>query len=45
MYKYYPHRGEKVRIVHNVKQDETKDDMAISVPTIYATLDNKKEEF
>jgi hypothetical protein len=40
-----PHRGEKVRIVHNVKQDEIVEDMGINVPRIYAALDNKQAEY
>jgi hypothetical protein len=34
-----------VRTVHNVQQAETMEDMGISVPRIYATLDNKQAEF
>jgi hypothetical protein len=37
-----PHKGEKVRIVHNVQQYETLEDMGRNVPRIYATLDNKQ---
>ena len=44
MFRYCPHRGEKVRIVHNVQQDEIVEDMGKNVPRIYAALDNKKEE-
>ena len=42
MFKYFPHRGEKVRIVHNVQQVETVEDMGKNVPRIYAALDNKQ---
>jgi hypothetical protein len=45
MYRDCPHRGEKVRIVHNVQQAETVEDMGRSVPRIYAALDNKQAEF
>jgi hypothetical protein len=45
MYRYYPHRGEKVRIVHNVHQDDTVEDMGRNVPRIYAAMDNKQAEF
>jgi hypothetical protein len=45
MYRYFPHRGEKVRIVHNVQQTDTVEDMGKNVPRIYATLDNKQVEF
>jgi hypothetical protein len=45
MYRYFPHRGEKVRIVHNVQNIETVDEMGKSMPRIYETLDNKQVEF
>jgi hypothetical protein len=45
MYRYFPHRGEKVRIVHNVKQAETMEGMGRIVPRIYAALDNKQDEY
>jgi hypothetical protein len=45
MYRDFPHRGEKVRIVHNVQQDETVEDMGRNVPRIYTALDNKQVEF
>jgi hypothetical protein len=45
MYRYFPHRGEKVRIVHNVQQVDTVGDMGKSVPRIYTALDNKQVEF
>jgi hypothetical protein len=45
MYRDCPHRGEKVRIVHNVQQDDTVEDMGRNVPRIYAALDNKQVEF
>jgi len=41
----FPHRGEKVRIVHNVKQDEIMEDIGRNVRRIYVALDNKKEEY
>jgi hypothetical protein len=34
MYRYFPHRGEKVRVVHNVQEDETTEDMGRNVPRI-----------
>jgi hypothetical protein len=37
-----PHRGEKVRIFHNVHQAETMEDMGRNVRRIYASLDNKR---
>ena len=44
-YRYFPHRKDKVRFVHNVQQVETMEDMRRRVPRIYAALDNKKVEF
>jgi hypothetical protein len=45
MFRDCPHRGEKVRIVHNVQKAETVEDMGINVPRIYTALDNKQEEY
>jgi hypothetical protein len=45
MYIDFPHRGEKVRIVHNVQHIDTIEDMGISMPRIYAALDNKQAKF
>jgi hypothetical protein len=45
MYRDFPHRGERVKIVHNVQQVDTVEDMGRSMPRIYAALDNKQAEF
>jgi hypothetical protein len=45
MYRDCPHRGEKGRIVHNVQQAETMEDMGRNVTRIYAALDNKQAEY
>jgi hypothetical protein len=45
MFRDCPHRGDKVRILHNVQQAETMEDMGRNVPRIYATLDNKQVEY
>jgi hypothetical protein len=45
MYRDFPHKDEKVRIVHNVQQVETMEDMGRNVPRIYVALDNKQSEF
>ena len=45
MFSDCPHRGEKVRNVHNEHQVETMEDMGKNVPRIYAALDNKKVEY
>jgi hypothetical protein len=44
-YRDYPHKDEKLRVFHNVQQVEIVEDMGISVPRIYASLDNKQAEF
>jgi hypothetical protein len=41
----FPHRDEKVRIVHNVQQDETVEDMGRNVPRIYPALENKQAKY
>jgi hypothetical protein len=45
MFRDCPHRGEKVRVVHNVQQAETVEDMDRNVPRIYAALDSKQAEY
>jgi hypothetical protein len=45
MYRDCPHKGEKLRTVHNVQEVDIVEDMGINVPWIYAALDNKKAEF
>jgi hypothetical protein len=45
MYRYFHHRGEKVRTSHNARQYMTVEDMGINVPRIYAALDNKQADF
>jgi hypothetical protein len=40
-----PHRGEKGRVVHNVQQAETVEDIGRYVPRIYAALENKQAEY
>jgi hypothetical protein len=44
-YRNCPHKNGKVRVVHNVQQVETMEDMGSRIPIIYAALDNKKVEF
>jgi hypothetical protein len=44
-FKDCPHRGEKGRVVHNVQQAKTMEDMGRYVPRIYAALDNKQVEY
>jgi hypothetical protein len=40
-----PHKNGKMRVVHNVQQDETVEDMGSIIPRIYVDLDNKQDEF
>ena len=42
MFRDCPHRSEKGRIVHKVKQDETLEAMGRKIPGIYVALENKK---
>jgi hypothetical protein len=44
-YKDFPHKNGKVRVVHNVQQAKTMEDMGSRMPRIYASLDNKQDEF
>jgi hypothetical protein len=45
LYRYFPHIKDKVRAFHNLHQAETMGDMGISVPRIYASLENKQAKF
>ena len=45
MYNYYPHQGDKMKILHNIKKEETIDDVGKNMPRIYASLDNRKEDY
>ena len=44
-YRYFPHKKDKVRVVHHVQKEKKLDDMGRRVPRIYASLDNKQVEF
>jgi hypothetical protein len=44
-YKYYPHKGEMMRIVHNIEEVDIVDDVGRSMPRICATLDNRQENY
>jgi hypothetical protein len=44
-YKDFPHKSEKVRVFHNVKQAEIVEDMGRNLLRIYASIDNKQVEF
>jgi hypothetical protein len=45
MYRYCPRKSERVKTTHSVQQAKIVEDMGISVPNIYATLDNIQAEF
>jgi hypothetical protein len=44
-YRDCPHKNGKVRVVHNVQQAKTVEDMGSRMPRIYAALDNKQVEY
>jgi hypothetical protein len=45
MYKFFPHHGDKMKTMHNIKQDETVDDVGRIMPRVYATLDNRQVDY
>ena len=45
MYKYCPHKGDRMRIVHNLKEADIVEDMGRSVPRIYVTLENRQANY
>jgi hypothetical protein len=45
MFRDFPQRGEKVRTKHHIRQVAIVEHIGVSVPRIYAVLDNKKSEF
>jgi hypothetical protein len=42
MYKYYPHRGDKKKTLHKIKEEEMVEDVGKRMPRIYAALDNRQ---
>jgi hypothetical protein len=44
MYKYFPHQGDKMKTMHNIKQEETIE-VGKSMPRIYVTLDNRQANY
>jgi hypothetical protein len=44
-YRDFPHRNDKVRVVHNVQKAEIVEDMGSIMPRIYAALDNNQVEY
>jgi hypothetical protein len=45
MYKNCPHRGHKMNIFHNIKKEETLDDVGKIMLRVYAALDNRKANY
>jgi hypothetical protein len=45
MYKYYPHRGDNMNTFHSIKREEILEDVGKNMPRIYASLDNRQEEY
>jgi hypothetical protein len=45
MYRYFPHKNYKVRVVHNVQQAEIVEDMGSRMPRIYTALDSKQAKY
>jgi hypothetical protein len=43
MYKYFTHREDKMNTMHNIQEDTTIEYMGISIPRIYATLEDQQE--
>jgi hypothetical protein len=45
LYRDFPHKGEIMRIVHNIHKDEIVEYMGGSMPRIYETLENKQAKY
>jgi hypothetical protein len=45
LYRDFPHKGERMRTIHNIQEAETMEDMGGNMPRIYAALDNKQAEY
>jgi hypothetical protein len=45
LYRDHPHKGERMRTVHNIQEVEIVEAMGGNMPIIYATLDNKQVEY
>jgi predicted aspartyl protease len=44
MYKDCLERGDQMKILHSIKQEETIEDVGKSMPRIYAAMDNRQED-
>jgi hypothetical protein len=45
LYRDFPHKGERIRIIHNIQEAEMVEYMGGSMPKIYAALDNKQAKY
>jgi hypothetical protein len=45
LYRDFPHKCQRMRSVHNIQEVEIVEYMGGNMPRIYASLDNKKEEY
>jgi hypothetical protein len=45
LYRDCPHKGERVRIVHNIQEVDTIEDIGRSMPRIYVAFDKNKVEY
>ena len=45
LYRDFPHKGERMRIIHNIQKAKTVEDMGGNMPRIYVALDNKQEQY
>jgi hypothetical protein len=42
LYRDFPHKGERMRTIHNIQDVDIVKYMGISMPRIYVALDNKE---
>ena len=45
MHKYCPHKGDRMRTIHNIQKFDTVEHIEISVPRIYIALNNRQAYF
>jgi hypothetical protein len=45
MYKHFPHRGDGMKTLHNIKKEDIVEDMGKRMPRIYAALDNRQADY
>jgi hypothetical protein len=45
MYKYFPHKGDKMKTMHKIQEATIVEDMGRSIPRIYVSLEDRQEKF